>query len=120
MSDVSGYSRYTTCGYLPYNPLSTNDQQLFNWGVTENSNNLCVFLINGQLTTLSYFSAPISNNFLMLQSTSYVKQTVHILSSGSNLLSFYYRYYNDNSNNNITIIFDFSPCYQSVANTQTL
>ena len=43
VSDVSGYSAYTTSGYIPYNSLSINDQQLFYWTAKDNSSNPCVF-----------------------------------------------------------------------------
>ena len=63
VSITSGYSGYTTSGYIPYSSLSTNDQHQFYWTAIHNSCNPCVFLINGQLTPLSFFPTPISSDF---------------------------------------------------------
>ena len=56
VSDISGYSGNTMSGYIPYSLLSTNDQQLFYWTAIDNSSNLCIYLINFQLTRPSFFN----------------------------------------------------------------
>ena len=90
--DFSPYISYDSSGYVPYDSLTANDKQHFYWGATDNSSNPCVYLINGATTPFGFFSTPISNNFLMLQSTACVQPTINIITAGSYFLSFYYTY----------------------------